>query len=146
MTDRELKKLSRADLLELLLEQMKENEQLRGELEAAQGRLEEREIAIDSAGSIAQAALELNGVFQAAQDACDQYIENIALLRARQEELCARMERETQEKCSRMVEQAKGEAQTYWEDVSRRVKELTASSYQELRRKLRQLPRDGGQD
>ncbi len=91
MTDRELRKLSRADLLELLLEQLKENEQLRAELEAARAKLTERKIDIDKAGSIAEASLQLNGVFQAAQDACTQYIENIEQLSARQEQACAQM-------------------------------------------------------
>lgn len=103
MTDRELRKLSRADLLELLVEQMKENDQLHAQLEAAQEQLAERKIELDKAGSIAEASLQLNGVFQAAQDACAQYIENIEQLSARQEQVCAQMQRETQVKCDRMI-------------------------------------------
>ncbi len=83
MTDRELKKLSRTDLLELLLDQMKENERLRAELDTAQAQLADRRILLDEAGSIAEAALRLNGVFQAAEAACAQYIENIKRLGAR---------------------------------------------------------------
>lgn len=132
MTDRELRKLSRADLLELLLEQLKENEQLRGELEAAQKQLADRKILVEKAGSIAEASLQLNGVFQAAQAACAQYIENIEHLSTRQELLCAQMERETQAKCDRMVADAERQSQLYWNTVSRKVQEVT-SSYAELR-------------
>lgn len=132
MTDRELRKLSRADLLELLVEQLKENEQLRAQLEAAQEQLAVRKIEIDKAGSIAEASLQLNGVFQAAQAACAQYIENIEQLNARQEQVCAQMLRETQVKCDRMVEDARSQSQAYWDDVSRKVQEVT-SSYAELR-------------
>lgn len=142
MTERELRNLSRADLLELLVEQMKENEQLRAELEAARERLAERKLEIDKAGSIAEAALQLNGVFQSAQAACAQYIENIEHLNARQEEVCARLERETKEKCERMVADARSRSQAYWEDVSRKVRELT-SSYAELRSILQQTPQGG---
>lgn len=137
MTDRELRKLSRADLLELLLEQLKENEQLRGELEAAQKQLADRKILLENAGSIAEASLQLNGVFQAAQAACAQYIENIERLSARQEQLCAQMERETQAKCDRMVADAERQSQLYWNTVSRKVQEVT-SSYAELRTILQQ--------
>lgn len=137
MTDRELRKLSRADLLELLLAQLKENEQLRGQLEAAREQLSQRKIEIDKAGSIAEASLRLNGVFQAAQDACAQYMENIEQLSTRQEQLCAQMQRETQEKCARMVADAKSQSQAYWDAVSRKVQEVT-SSYEELRTILRQ--------
>lgn len=137
MTDRELRKLSRADLLELLLEQLKENEQLRGELEAAQKQLADRKILLENAGSIAEASLQLNGVFQAAQAACAQYIENIERMSVRQEQLCAQMERETQAKCDRMVADAERQSQLYWNTVSRKVQEVT-SSYAELRTILQQ--------
>ncbi len=80
MTDQELRKLSRADLLELLLEQSRENEKLREELKQTQEKLASRKIEIDNAGSIAEAALKLNGVFEAAQQAAEQYLENIRQL------------------------------------------------------------------
>lgn len=77
MTDRELRRLSRADLLELLLVQAKENERLRAQLAQAREQLEDRRIEIERAGSIAEASLRLSGIFQAAQLAADQYLENV---------------------------------------------------------------------
>ena len=67
MTERELRKLSRADLLELLLAQRKENEQLRCLLDQTQAQLADRTITISNAGSIAEASLHLNGIFDAAR-------------------------------------------------------------------------------
>ena len=92
MTKRELRKLSRADLLEMLLWQRRENERLRAELEQANRKLANREIVLEHAGSIAEASLLLNGVFEAAQAACAQYIENIQLLSKKQEALCTAAE------------------------------------------------------
>lgn len=80
MTDRELKKLRRADLLELLLDERRENERLRDELEKARERLDDRAIRLEKAGSIAAAALQLNGVFEAAEAAAVQYLENVRRL------------------------------------------------------------------
>lgn len=77
MTNRELRRLSRAELLELLLKQSREVERLQGELEAMQLQLANRQIEIETAGSIAEAALRLNGVFQAAEAAAAQYLENV---------------------------------------------------------------------
>ena len=77
MTDKELKKLSRAELLEMLLAQSKEKQRLEEELAEARKKLEDREIRIAESGSLAEAALKLNGVFEAAQAAADQYLENI---------------------------------------------------------------------
>ena len=77
MTDRELRKLSRAELLELLLEESRENERLRAQLQEMNEKLADRAIRIERAGSIAEAALQLNGVFQAAEEAAAQYLENV---------------------------------------------------------------------
>ena len=124
MTNKELKKLRREDLLELLLEQSKENEELRRQLDEANAKLESRAIVIDNAGSLAEAALQLNGVFEAAQKACTQYTENIRLMVTRQELVCARMEAETRESCKKMVEDAKKESQAYWDEVRAKAKEI----------------------
>ncbi len=83
MTDRELKRMSRAGLLELLSEQSRELDRLREENERLSERLRDREILIRESGSIAEAALKLNGVFEAAQSAADQYIRSVRRLCAR---------------------------------------------------------------
>ena len=112
MTDRELQKLGRRELLQLLLEQAKESERLRkqvGELEEQLRQTEEgyerlrdrldskdaqiheledtlhaerekRETDLENVGSIAEAALRLNGVFDAAQRAADYYLQSIQTL------------------------------------------------------------------
>lgn len=77
MTEKELRRLSRMDLLEMLLEQSREVERLQKELETVRKQLEDRRIMEQEAGSIAEAALRLNKVFEAAQQAADQYLENI---------------------------------------------------------------------
>lgn len=74
MTDKELKRLKRVDLFELLIAQSRENDRLRAELEETRSKLESRELTLERAGSIAEAALQLNKVFEAAQAAADQYI------------------------------------------------------------------------
>ena len=70
MTEKDLRRLSRSDLLELLLAQRRDNEQLRCILDQTQAQLAERTIRIDKAGSIAEASLQLSGIFNAAQDSC----------------------------------------------------------------------------
>lgn len=77
MTDKELKRLSRAELLEMLLAQMEENEKLNQRLQEAQAALADRQIAIEQSGTMAEAALRLNNIFEAADRAARQYVENI---------------------------------------------------------------------
>ena len=80
MTDRELKRIGRAELLELLLAQSEENEALQIRIEELERELRNREINIANAGTIADAAFQLNGVFDAAGAAAVQYLENIKRL------------------------------------------------------------------
>lgn len=77
MTDKQLKRMSRRQLLEMLIGLTEENERLSQQLEETQEKLAEKEIAIASAGSIAEAALKINRVFEAAEAAAQQYLENI---------------------------------------------------------------------
>lgn len=77
MTDKELRKLKRVELLEMLIEQSKENEELKRQLQEANEKLQSRDIMIKNSGSIAEAALKLNSVFEAAQKAAEQYLDNV---------------------------------------------------------------------
>lgn len=92
MTDKELKRLRRGELLELLVEQGRQLERLEHELEEAREALARRDIAIREAGTLAEAALKLNGVFEAADAAVRQYMENLML--RTQEERLERLEKE----------------------------------------------------
>ena len=77
MTDKELRKLSRAELLEMLIQQIERNEELEAELKKAKTELRNRAITIENAGSLAEAALQINGVFEAADRAATQYLRNV---------------------------------------------------------------------
>lgn len=77
MAKKELSKLSRKQLLELMLEQSKRIDELEQELKAARAELNNRRIVAAASGSIAEAALRLNHIFEAAQDAADQYLLSI---------------------------------------------------------------------
>ena len=74
MTDKELQRLRRSELLEILLAQQKQIDSLKKELAEAKEQLAE-------SGSIAEAALKLNGIFEAAQKAADQYLYSIGAVR-----------------------------------------------------------------
>ncbi|MCJ1976504.1 DNA repair protein [Pseudolactococcus paracarnosus] len=77
MNQKELKKLRRSDLFKLLVEQANKIEQQQSEIDALEMQLQDRKLTIENAGSIAEASLALNKVFETAQLAADLYIENI---------------------------------------------------------------------
>lgn len=77
MTDRELRKLKRVELLEIMLEQSKEIERLQAELAWVKEELGNKKIAIETAGTLAEAALKLSHIFEAADEAAKIYLDNI---------------------------------------------------------------------
>ncbi len=113
MTQKELKRLSRSELLELLLIQTKENERLMKQLTEAEERITRRDLKLENAGDLAHAVLEVNGVMEAAQAAARQYLDNIAI-----------MEKQTQEKCQTMLEEARREAEQIREHALREQQNL----------------------
>ena len=103
MTEKELKKLNRYQLLELLIIQTERADKLQTALEEAEQRLNAQEINILTLGSIAEASLQLKGVFGAAQEAADMYI-NEAKKRAEE------IEEEAHRKGAAIIVQALEEA------------------------------------
>ena len=103
MTDKQLSRLRRSELLEILLEQGREQERLQQELDAARQTVAQRELSIQESGSIADAAFRLNDVMGAAQRAADLYTENVK----------RNMDRQQQE-----ADKALNDAQTYAAQIS----------------------------
>ena len=79
MTDKQLKKLSRRELLEMLILQTRKVENLEKQLEEANRKLADKRLLVENAGSLAEAVMKLNGVFEAAEKAAQQYVDNIRL-------------------------------------------------------------------
>ena len=77
MKDKELKKLTRAQLLEIMLAQSQELDLLRSELEKTGKELDRKEERISGAESIAEASVALNSFSETAQAAADQYLWNV---------------------------------------------------------------------
>ncbi len=132
MNQKELKRLSRSDLLEMMLSLSKENEHLRKELHQAKSKLEDRTIAIEQCGSLAEAALNLNGVFEAAQAACDQYSTNI---RSQADDLLAQAQEKldgADARCNDIVAQANDKADRIIAQARAQAKQILAEAEKKL--------------
>ena len=77
MNNNDLKKLNRKQLLELLLKQAVHVEELENKVTELEKKLKDKQLTQQEFGSIAEAALKVNGVFEAAEAAAVQYVENI---------------------------------------------------------------------
>lgn len=124
MTDKELRRLSRMELIQLLLEQAKELERVQQELEETKTALEDQQIRIHNAGSIAEASLQINQVMETAQKAADLYLKNVQREYVNQVQSqynriqvqLREMEKAAKAKCDAMLREAQGKAETYEAD------------------------------
>lgn len=111
MTDAELRRLKRPDLLELLVTQGKEKEALQERLRQAEEALASRRIQLDEAEAKAQA---LETETKARCQALDQATQN----------KCQELEAAAKAKCDQMVAQAEAETREFWDMVSQRLEKF----------------------
>lgn len=146
MADRELRRMRRTELVEIIYALKQSEDQLKEQNAALTAQLQDRQLRISKAGSIAQAAMELNKVFEAAQAAADDYLHSVqvshedaqvaaanTLTQARSEaqhilaqaqEEADQLKARTRQECDAMVEQAEQEVQSRWQAFEHKANEL----------------------
>ena len=106
--------MHRAELIEIIYALKQSEDQLKAQNAALTAQLQDRQLRLANAGSIAEAALSLNGVFDAAQAAADQYLQAVrtsaAETQAQKEQILADAERQAKE----IVDTAERQAAEHW--------------------------------
>lgn len=127
MTEKELGKLNRRELLEMMLQQTKRIEELEAELNEKNSRLAEKDsilaeksINLEKAGNIAEAALQVSKVFEAAQTAAAIYLENIEARSKRCDDITA----DTKKRCEDMLADTKKRCEFMLADTKKRCTAL----------------------
>lgn len=135
MTDKKIKRLSREELLELLIASERDNETLRQQLLERDEELERRALMIGNAGSLAEACLQVNHVMEATQAAADQYLDSVKNITSDQNVAAERLLQEAQEKadsllaetlrkCAELESRAEQKAEEKWNLIKYRLEEL----------------------
>ena len=131
MKTKDLKKLTRTELLEMLLHQVEENEELRRQVDELQAELDSRALVMQQSGSMAEAALKLNGVFDQAQQAADDYLRTLQLANAEPEAYSRKIRQEALDEADAIIAEARSrsdrilaEADEYWLHMRQRVQDL----------------------
>ena len=114
MISKELKKLSRRELVDIIYQMKKNEQQLQDEVASLQEALQDKRIRIEEAGSVAAAALSITDVLGAAQRTADLYLHEIAC-----------MKEDTEKKCSEMLEEARRSVEKILEDGRKQCEDLT---------------------
>lgn len=126
---RDLRKLNRGELFEIIFQLKKNEEALEQKLSEAQNRLDKREILMKEAGSIAEASLMLNDVFAAAQQAVDTYTNSVRLNYSQMEEKSAQAELERR----RLLKKARLEADEILNEARLQRTRIEEESEQKIR-------------
>ena len=77
MNEKDLKRLSRLQLLEIMLEQSRELDRITEELNEVQAKLAEKEQKVAGTDNVAEACIAINRAAESAEAAAGQYLENI---------------------------------------------------------------------
>lgn len=101
MTDKEFKRLSKAQLLDVIYQLQLQVDELTEQKKSLENELKDKRLRMSKVGNLAEAALEMNDCFQNAQKAAEQYLSEVRIIRE-----------ETEEECQRILAQARAEAAT----------------------------------
>lgn len=82
MTDKEFKRLSRPQLIEIIYQLQVQQEELIAENQKLKDALADKQIWMREANNLAEAVLSINNVMQSAQDAAEQYLAEIRRMHA----------------------------------------------------------------
>ena len=81
MTDKEFKRLGRSQLIEIIYQLQLEADKLMEQNRALEEALADKRLRINNAGNLANAVLEINDCFRSAQNAAEQYLNEIKAMR-----------------------------------------------------------------
>ena len=140
MAEPTLSRCSRLELLELMYAQSQKIEALQQENEQLRAELEQRRLHITQAGSIAHAALQLNGVFDSAQAAADQYLENMEAISHHQETIRQEMIANAKAQAQLILEEAEQTCLRRETETEERIRFYWAQLEENLQRRLAEYP------
>lgn len=106
MTDKEFKRLSRVELIEIIYQLQLDMQQMQKENVELKAALESKQLKISKAGSIAEAVIGLSDIFTIAQAAADQYLGEIQRNNAGMEEQTNALLSEAKAKAVSIIRQA----------------------------------------
>jgi cell division septum initiation protein DivIVA len=107
MTDKEFKRLTRAQLIDIIYQLQLEIDKLNEQKQALEKELADKRLRLSNAGNIAEAALEINDCFRSAQNAAEQYLNEIKAIREEAEAQRQRILAETQAEAEAIIAGAK---------------------------------------
>ena len=127
MEMKELKKLSKTELLEMLCVKDKMLTDLKFEIEGLKSQINDRRIMLENSGSIAEASLKVTEIFANAQQSADIYLENLKSKADEQDKILKEQADAAKSACDAMISDAKEQSAKILADVDKQVEEKWSS-------------------
>lgn len=121
-------RMQRESLEKRVEELERELEKSREAQETLKRQLDDRVIEKEKAGTLADAAIQINGVLAAAQKAADQYLENIERMHTRQEQCCTVAEAEAKRRADELIYEAEKRCALLEEQTRQKCEALRSST------------------
>ena len=134
MIHKELKRLRRRELIDIIYQMKKNEESMQEEISALQDQLRDKRIRLSVAGSISEAAISITNVFSAAQMTADLYLREISCMKEDTAEECAKLLEDANKKAANILLKAEQEYLALNERCQAEDKKL-----QELRAQIQNL-------
>lgn len=125
MTDKEFKRLNRSQLIEIIYQFQIKVDELTQENQSLKAALDDKRLRITQAGSIAEAALAVNDVMQTAQNAAQQYLDEIRAMHSEADAACRTIRENAQAEAEAILAQARSEAAAMTAQVPQPAREET---------------------
>lgn len=170
MADKDIRRMNRQELLELLVERTRQNQDLQAQLSAARRELEQvrsqptvveppkaEEAAPvrtpEQIGSLAEEAFRVSGILEAAQKSASYYLKNVERIYAEQTHICERVEAESRAKAAQLQQETEQKCRELREDARAMVdallsetKNQCAKMEADARERAERLKKDAEQD
>ncbi len=117
MADKELKQMNRSELIEIIYQYRIQVDELMAQVRNLTDALNERCLRMEKSGSIAEAAISVNKVFEAAQQAAEQYLYSIKTVNEESENSSRRAAEEIIENAKKEAEEIKREAERKYNET-----------------------------
>lgn len=131
MTDKELSRLRRTELLEMLIAQGKEYARMQEQLKETEKALHRRELTIEKAGTMAEAACQINDVVGSTQRAVDLYIDNVKRMMEHKQEEADEAVSKARSFAVETVDMAEKRARALLDDAKRQSAQIISEARKE---------------
>jgi cell division septum initiation protein DivIVA len=124
MTDKEFKRLNRSQLIEIIYQFQLQVEELTARNTELENELADRRLRLSNVGNIAEAALEINDCFRSAQNAAEQYLEEVKAIRDEAEAQRQQILKDARKEASAIISEAAEIRGNYSSAVENIIKEI----------------------